>query len=97
MSFDEEVFVPTVFTHNGERLADDGLTRPFFGGVAKQAQAAEIASDEYFLVTEFSLEDTPARDRPQYCRLCPRRDTASSESYQVNSLDYSTTHLAPRP
>lgn len=50
MSLDEEVFVPTVFTHNRERLAEHGLTSRFFGGVVKQAQAAGLASDEHFTV-----------------------------------------------
>jgi transposase len=47
MSLDEEVFVPTVFTHNRERLAEHGLTSRFFGGVVKQAQAAGLASEEH--------------------------------------------------
>ena len=50
MSLDEEVFVPTVFTHNSERLAEHGLASRFFGGVVKQAQAAGLASDEHFTV-----------------------------------------------
>lgn len=50
MSPDEGVFVPTVFTHNRERIAEHGLTSRFFAGVVKQAQAAGLASDEYFAV-----------------------------------------------
>lgn len=50
MSPDEAVFVPTVFTHNRERLAEYGLTSRFFSGVVKQAQAAGLASDDHFTV-----------------------------------------------
>ena len=50
MTPDEDVFVPTVFTHNRERLAEHGLTRRFFDGVVRQAIAAGLASDEHFAV-----------------------------------------------
>lgn len=50
MTPDEDVFVPTVFTHNRERLAEHGLTRRFFDGVVRQAVAADLASDEHFTV-----------------------------------------------
>ena len=50
MTPDEEVFVPTVFTHNRERLAEHGLTRRFFEGVVRQAIDAGLASDEHFTV-----------------------------------------------
>jgi transposase len=50
MTPDEDVFVPTVFTHNRERLAEHGLTRRFFDGVVRQAIAADLASDEHFTV-----------------------------------------------
>ncbi|MFM1823218.1 MAG: hypothetical protein RI967_1484 [Planctomycetota bacterium] len=50
MTPDEDVFVPTVFTHNRERLAEHGLTRRFFDGVVRQAIAAGLASDEHFTV-----------------------------------------------
>jgi transposase len=50
MAPDEEVFVPTVFTHNRERLAEHGLTGRFFDGVVRQAIDAGLASDEHFTV-----------------------------------------------
>lgn len=50
MTPDENVFVPTVFTHNRERLAEHGLTQRFFDGVVRQAVAAGLASDEHFTV-----------------------------------------------
>ena len=50
MTPDEDVFVPTVFTHNRERLAEHGLTRRFFDGVVRQAIAAGLASDDHFAV-----------------------------------------------
>ncbi len=50
MTPDEDVFVPTVFTHNRERLGEHGLTQRFFAGVVGQAIAAGLASDEHFAV-----------------------------------------------
>ncbi len=50
MSPDEDVFVPTVFTHNRQRLAEHGLTQRFFAGVVSQAISAGLASDEHFAV-----------------------------------------------
>ena len=50
MTPDEDVFVPTVFTKNRERLAEHGLTQRFFAGVVQQAIAAGLASDEHFAV-----------------------------------------------
>jgi transposase len=50
MTPDEEIFVPTVFTHNRERLAEHGLTQRFFAGVVRQAIDAGLASDEHFAV-----------------------------------------------
>ena len=50
MTPDEEAFVPTVFTHNRERLAEHGLTQRFFAGVVRQAIDAGLASDEHFAV-----------------------------------------------
>ena len=47
---DADSFVPTVFTHNRERLAEHGLTQRFFTGVEQQAIHAELASDEHFAV-----------------------------------------------
>ncbi len=50
MSPDEDVFVPTVFAHNRQRLAEHGLTQRFFAGVVAQAISAGLASDEHFAV-----------------------------------------------
>ncbi len=50
MTPDDEIFVPTVFTHNRERLAEHGLTQHLFAGVVQQAIAAGLASDEHFAV-----------------------------------------------
>lgn len=53
MTPDEDAFVPTVFTHNRERLAEHGLTQPAFvrfAGVVQQAIHAGLASDEHFAV-----------------------------------------------
>ncbi len=50
MTPDDEIFVPTVFTHNRERLSEHGLTQQVFAGVVQQAIAAGLASDEHFAV-----------------------------------------------
>lgn len=50
MTPDEEAFVPTVFTHNRERLAEHGLTGRFFDGVVRKAIDAGLASDDHFTV-----------------------------------------------
>jgi hypothetical protein len=50
MNPDEDVFVPTVFTHNRERLAEHRLTQRFFYGVVRQAIDAELVSVEHFVV-----------------------------------------------
>ncbi len=50
MSTDEDVFVPTGFTHNRQRLSEHGLTQRFFAGVVSQAISAGLASDEHFAV-----------------------------------------------
>ena len=50
MTPDEDVFVPTVFAHNRERLTEHGLTQRFFAGVVQRAIQAGLASDEHFAV-----------------------------------------------
>lgn len=47
---DDIVFDPTVFTHNRNRLAEDGLITTFFNGVVRQAKDAGLTSDEHFTV-----------------------------------------------
>ena len=61
MTPDEDVFVPTVFTHNRERLAEHGLTRRFFDGVVRQAIAAGLASDEHFTVDGSLIQSHASR------------------------------------
>jgi len=55
IALDKEVFVPTVFTVNRERLVEYGLVRRCFDGVVRQAVEAGLASDEHFAV-DGSLE-----------------------------------------
>jgi hypothetical protein len=62
MTPDEEVFVPTVFTHNRQRLAEHGLTQHFFAGVVRQAIDAGRASDEHLAVDVAEANGRSARE-----------------------------------
>jgi transposase len=48
MTPDEDVFIPTVFTHDRERLAEYALTQRFLDGVVGQTVVAGLTSDEHF-------------------------------------------------
>jgi transposase len=50
MNLDDEVWVPTTFTKNRERLLDGDVAREFLGLVVEQARARGWASDEHFTV-----------------------------------------------
>ena len=46
----EEAFHATAFTHNRDRLAEQGITQRFFDGVVKQAVREGLTSDDHFSV-----------------------------------------------
>ena len=46
----EEVFHPTAFTKNRDRLAEHGLVAGFFDGVVRRAMDEGLASDDHFTV-----------------------------------------------
>ena len=54
LTMDEEVWVPTVFTKNRERLLKQSIAESFFQRVLKQAQA--YLSDEHFTVDGTLIE-----------------------------------------
>lgn len=56
LSMDEEVWTPTVFTKNRDRLLDGDIAQAFFLEVRADAQAAGLLSDEHFTVDGTLLE-----------------------------------------
>ncbi|HLY58594.1 MAG TPA: IS5 family transposase [Stellaceae bacterium] len=50
LSMDEDVWVPTVFTKNRDRLLSGDVATAFFTAVLEQARAAQLLSDEHFTV-----------------------------------------------
>jgi len=50
MNLDEEVWDPTVFTKNRDRLLEGDVARRFLAEVVEQAQAQGLTSDEHFTV-----------------------------------------------
>ena len=50
MNLDEEVWDPTVFTKNRDRLLEGDVARQFLAEVVQQAQAQGLTSDEHFTV-----------------------------------------------
>lgn len=50
LSMDDEVWDPTVFTKNRERLLDGDVAEEFFERVLAQARAKKLLSDEHFSV-----------------------------------------------
>ena len=55
-NMDEPVWVPTVFTHNRDRLLKGDIARKFFGLVLDQARAQNLLSDEHFSVDGTLIE-----------------------------------------
>lgn len=73
LSMDDEIWVPTVFTKNRDRLLEGHIAEAFFGGVLKQIQQSGLMSDEHFTVDgtlieawasqkSFQPKDTPMKD-----------------------------------
>lgn len=56
LNMDEEVWVPTVFSKNRDRLLDADIAGIFFTKVLEQASALELVSDEHFTVDGTLLE-----------------------------------------
>jgi transposase len=56
LNMDEPVWVPTVFSKNRERLWEGDIAERFFEEVLKQAEAANLLSDEHFSVDGTLIE-----------------------------------------
>lgn len=56
LGMDDEVWVPTTFTKNRERLLTNEVSRHFFQAVVSQAHSAGLMSDEHFTVDGTFLE-----------------------------------------
>jgi transposase len=56
LNMDEPVWVATVFTKNRERLWEGDIAERFFAEVLKQAEAANLLSDEHFTVDGTLIE-----------------------------------------
>ena len=56
IGMDEEIWVPTVFTKNRDRLLDHGTVREFFRSVLEQARSQDLLSEEHFSVDGSLLE-----------------------------------------
>jgi transposase len=50
MRMTDEVFVPTVFSHNRQRLITHDAAQDFFRAIVEQARTAKLLSDEHFTV-----------------------------------------------
>jgi transposase len=55
-NMDDEVWVPTVFSKNRDRLIGGDIARAFFDAVLQQARQAELLSDEHFSVDGTLIE-----------------------------------------
>ncbi len=56
LNMDEDIWVPTVFSKNRDRLLEGDVAQGFFDGVVKQARAADLLSDEHFTVDGTLIE-----------------------------------------
>ena len=56
LNMDEEVWVPTVFSKNRDRLLAGDVAQRFFAGVLQQARAGNLLSDEHFTVDGTLIE-----------------------------------------
>lgn len=56
LSVDEPVWVPTVFTHNRERLLEAEIVHRLFAEVVARAKASGLTSDEHFSVDGSLIE-----------------------------------------
>src|SRR3984893_8794278 len=56
LNMDEEVWVPTVFTKNRDRLWEGDIAEKFFQAVLTQARVTDLLSDEHFSVDGTLIE-----------------------------------------
>ena len=56
LNMDEQVWVPTVFSKNRDRLLEGDVAERFFDGVLSQAREKDLLSDEHFSVDGTLIE-----------------------------------------
>jgi transposase len=56
LNVDEQVWVPTVFSKNRDRLMEADIAQKFFDRILEQAEAASLTSDEHFSVDGTLIE-----------------------------------------
>jgi hypothetical protein len=56
LNSDEQVWVPTVFSKNRDRLLESDIAGKFFAAVLDQARASDLLSDEHFSVDGTLIE-----------------------------------------
>jgi transposase len=56
LNMDEEVWVPTVFSKNRDRLLEGDIAEKFFAEILSQARGANLLSDEHFSVDGTLIE-----------------------------------------
>src|SRR5450755_2056811 len=56
MNMDEDVWVPTVFSKNRDRLLEGDVAKAFFDGVLAEAKKLDLLSDEHFTVDGTLIE-----------------------------------------
>ena len=56
LSMDDQIWHPTTFTKNRERLIDSEVATLFFEQIDKQARRARLLSDEHFTVDGTLIE-----------------------------------------
>jgi len=79
LGMDEEVWVPTVFSKNRDRLLDHDTAQEFFRSVLQQARRHELLSEEHFSVDGTLLETWASQKsfRPK-----------DPEDQEANGLDF---------
>src|SRR5436190_4342258 len=72
LSMDDEVWDPTVFTKNRQRLLDGDIAEEFFDRVLSQAREKKLLSDEHFSVDGTLIEAWASHKsfRPKDPRRC---------------------------
>jgi transposase len=98
----QEVFHPTVFTKNRDRLAENGLVAAFFDGVVRRAMQEGLTSDDHFTVdgtlirSHAALKSVRPIDRDDESEL-PREGRNPSVDFRGEKRSNSTHRSATDP
>jgi transposase len=97
LNMDDEVWVPTVFTKNRDRLLEGDVAELFFDEILAEAAARDLLSDEHFTVDGTLLEawaslksfqkkdgtgEPPADDDPSNPTVNFRQEKRSNETHE---------------